>query len=72
MENGQISTSLHSLDGDDDVVIVSSSRVMCEGSGGALGHPRTYLDMGSETSVTCKYCGREFRLDPNAQAGGHH
>jgi len=67
MENGQTSTSA----GSDDVVIVTSTRVMCEGSGGALGHPRTYLDMGSATRVTCKYCGREFQLDPHAPAGGH-
>jgi len=68
MENGQTSATLN----DDDVVIVTHSRVMCEGSGGALGHPRTYLDMGSDTEVTCKYCGRIFKLDPAAPAGAHH
>lgn len=57
---------------EEDVVIVTSTRVMCEGSGGALGHPRTWLDMGSDTSVTCKYCDRVFKLDPNARPGGHH
>jgi len=72
MENGQTSAATHSLSADEDVVIVSSTRVMCEGSGGALGHPRTYLDMGSDSSVTCKYCGRVFKLDPNAPSGGHH
>ena len=56
---------------DEDIVIATSTRVMCEGSGGALGHPRTYLDMGAETSVTCKYCDRLFKLDPNATPGGH-
>ncbi len=71
MENGQLSASPHSSD-DEDALIVTSSRVMCEGSGGALGHPRTYLDMGSESSVICKYCGRVFKLDPNASSGGHH
>jgi len=29
----------------DDIVMVTSTRVMCEGSGGALGHPRVYLDI---------------------------
>ena len=53
----------------EDVVIVQSTRVMCEGSGGALGHPRIWLDMGQETSVTCKYCGRLFKLDPQASHG---
>jgi len=66
MENSQTSAA-----SEDDVVIVTSTRVMCEGSGGALGHPRTYLDMGADTSVTCKYCDRLFKLDPHAEAGGH-
>lgn len=66
MENGQSPAA-----SDDDVVIVSSTRVMCEGSGGALGHPRTWLDMGAETSVSCKYCDRLFKLDPNADPSGH-
>ncbi len=56
----------------EDVVIVSTTRVMCEGSGGALGHPRTYLDMGADTSVTCKYCDQVFKLDPNATPGAAH
>ena len=67
MENGQSPAS-----SDEDVVIAASTRVMCEGSGGALGHPRTFLDMGAETSVRCKYCDRLFKLDPNASADGHH
>jgi uncharacterized Zn-finger protein len=67
METSQTPQTAH-----DDVVIVPSTRVMCEGSGGALGHPRTYLDMGDDTSVTCKYCDRVFKLDPNAVPGGHH
>ena len=71
MENGQTSANTDALQSDEDVVIVSSTRVMCEGSGGALGQPRTYLDMGADTSVTCKYCGRVFRLDPNATGSGH-
>jgi len=71
MENGQTTASSHSVS-DEDVVIVSSTRVLCEGSGGALGHPRTYLDMGSGSSVICKYCDRVFKLDPNALSGGHH
>lgn len=55
----------------DDVTIVTSTRVACDGGGGALGHPKTYLDMGQDTEVTCKYCDRVFRLDPNAVSGGH-
>ena len=54
-----------------DVVIVMQRRVACDGGGGALGHPKTYLDMGVDTQVTCKYCGRVFELDENASSDGH-
>jgi len=56
----------------DDIVMVTSTRVMCEGPSGALGHPRVYLDMGSGTSVRCKYCDRLFKLDPKAALSDHH
>lgn len=37
--------------------IVDSYRVACEGSGGALGHPRVWLQIPRETGhVTCPYC----------------
>jgi uncharacterized Zn-finger protein len=72
MENVLAPVTSNAAVHDEDVVIVTSTRVMCEGPGGALGHPRTYLDMGSDTSVTCKYCDRVFKLDPNAAPGGHH
>ena len=34
----------------------------CDGGGGALGHPRVYLEMGDETFVECPYCDRRFVL----------
>jgi len=49
---------------------VDTTRVSCEGSGGALGHPRVYLEMGDETFVECPYCDRRFVL--KSGAGGHH
>jgi len=55
----------------DDVTLVTKTRVACDGGGGALGHPKTYLDMGQESQVTCKYCGRFFKLDPKAAPVGH-
>lgn len=58
--------------GDEDIVIATTTRVMCEGSGGALGHPRVYMDMGGAAEVRCKYCDRIYRLDPTAAADGHH
>ena len=49
-----------------DVIIVQKRRVACDGGGGALGHPKVYMDMGQGTEVECKYCDRVFRLDPKA------
>jgi len=50
----------------EDSIIVSTHRVACDGGGGALGHPKTWLDMGQGTEVRCKYCGQLFVLDPKA------
>ena len=59
-------------DNEKDVITVQSTRVKCDGGGGALGHPVTWLDMGDEDYVICKDCDRVFKLDPNATPGGHH
>ncbi len=52
-----------------EVIEVETTRVSCEGIGGALGHPRVYLEMGDETFVECPYCDRRFVLKDGA---GHH
>ena len=44
---------------------------MCDGGGGALGHPRVYLEMGQDDFVECPYCDRRFVLkDSAADTGG--
>ena len=45
-----------------EVITVNSHRVSCDGVGGALGHPRVYLEMGEEHFVECPYCDRRFVL----------
>tara|TARA_B100001029_G_scaffold165579_1_gene157323 strand:+ start:310 stop:492 length:183 start_codon:yes stop_codon:yes gene_type:complete len=45
--------------------IVSSSNVICDGGGGALGHPRIYLDMGNKKKIICPYCSKAFVLENN-------
>jgi uncharacterized Zn-finger protein len=55
----------------DDAIIVTSSRVACDGGGGALGHPKTWLDMGQDSQVHCKYCDQLFKLDPQSDGHGH-
>ena len=43
-------------------IVVRTRRVACDGVGGALGHPRVYLEMGEEDFVECGYCDRKFVL----------
>jgi uncharacterized Zn-finger protein len=45
-----------------EVIIVRSGRIACDGVGGALGHPRVYLEMGEADFVECPYCDRRFVL----------
>ncbi len=52
-----------------ETIEVTSKRVMCDGGGGALGHPRVWYDMGDADFVECGYCDRRFVL--KAGSGGH-
>jgi uncharacterized Zn-finger protein len=45
-----------------EVIVVRSKRVACDGVGGALGHPRVWLEMGEADFVECTYCDRRFAL----------
>ena len=45
-----------------EIITVHSRRVACDGVGGALGHPRVWLEMGEADSVECGYCDRRFVL----------
>ncbi|HVN00446.1 MAG TPA: zinc-finger domain-containing protein [Caulobacteraceae bacterium] len=66
-----------------EVIEVRSKRVACDGVGGALGHPRVWLEMGDADFVECLYCDRRFilakgsegaeseRLAPGVYEGSH-
>ncbi len=45
-----------------ETVKVTTKAVSCSGSGGILGHPKVYLNMGEKTSIECPYCSRKFTL----------
>ena len=49
---------------------VTSTRVACDGSEGALGHPRVWLSIPAETGwVDCPDCDKRFILAEGAGAG---
>lgn len=45
-----------------ETLYVERSRVACDGDGGALGHPRVYLQMDARGFVDCPYCDRRYVL----------
>jgi len=57
-----------------EVVETENSRVACDGGGGALGHPKVYLEMGDEDFVECPYCDKRFVLKAlsRSSGAGHH
>ena len=54
-----------------EIIEVDTSRVSCDGIGGALGHPRVFLEMGDESAVECPYCDRRFVLRDGVAHSGH-
>ena len=51
-----------------EVIRVRSRRVACAGAGGALGHPRVFMEMGEQGWVECGYCDRRFVLGKKRKA----
>lgn len=45
-----------------EIRFVDHARAACDGDGGALGHPRVYLQMDEHGFVDCGYCDRRFIL----------
>lgn len=52
-------------------ITVSTKRVACDGGGGALGHPKVYLNLGPDGHVECPYCSRLYKLREGARAHAH-
>lgn len=46
----------------ESIDLTTDHRVSCNGDGGALGHPRVYLEMGADGGVVCGYCDRRYVL----------
>jgi uncharacterized Zn-finger protein len=43
-----------------ETVEIDEMVTACSGSGGALGHPRVYLNLAPAGRVECPYCSRVF------------
>ena len=54
----------------DDQITVTSRRIACDGGGGALGHPRVWLNLGEDNRITCPYCSRDYVLADDAASDG--
>jgi uncharacterized Zn-finger protein len=54
-----------------ETIVVETTRVGCDGGGGALGHPLVYLTVGKEGRTDCPYCSRQFVLSDTAKVGTH-
>lgn len=55
-----------------EIIEVDSREIACDGGGGALGHPRVFLNMGDKHEIDCPYCGRQFTLAADAPASAGH
>ena len=40
-------------------------QVSCDGGGGALGHPKVYINLDDGKPVSCIYCGLRYVFDPD-------
>ncbi|KAM0753196.1 ubiquinone oxidoreductase 20 kd subunit [Meredithblackwellia eburnea MCA 4105] len=58
-----------SLIAEQEVRLVKGNIAACDGEGGALGHPRIYINLDKPGPKACNYCGSRFEQDP---AHHHH
>jgi len=55
-----------------EIIEIDSATIACDGGGGALGHPRVFLNMGDEAHIDCPYFGRQSVLKPDSAAPASH
>jgi uncharacterized Zn-finger protein len=53
-----------------ETIEIDEMVVACNGGGGALGHPKVYLNLAPSGRVECPYCSRLFVNRAVAQADG--
>jgi uncharacterized Zn-finger protein len=55
----------------EEVILVETRAVRCDGGGGALGHPAIFMRI-EQRQVTCPYCSKTYRLKDGAGDDHHH
>ena len=55
-----------------EIFEVEEASIACDGGGGALGHPKVYLNLEKEGFVECPYCSRRYVLKAGAHAVAGH
>lgn len=54
-----------------ETIVVDELHVACDGPGGALGHPRVYLNLEGKGEAECPYCDRKYVLKAGAKPAAH-
>ena len=52
------------------VILVQGIKALCDGGGGATGHPVEYIKLDKREGASptpCKYCGLRFQMAPGAR-----
>ncbi len=55
-----------------ETITIDEPVVACDGGGGALGHPKVFLNAGPDGRVECPYCDRLFVLREGARTTTGH
>ena len=55
-----------------EIIEVNETVVACNGGGGALGHPRVFLNLETDGAIDCPYCDRRFVLKAGAAKSAGH
>lgn len=50
-------------------VPADADQVVCDGGGGALGHPQVWYTFDKRSDAYCHYCGRHFVKDAQTVSG---
>ena len=53
-----------------ETITIDATVAACDGDGGALGHPKVYLNLAPSGTAECPYCSRRFVNRTMAAGGG--